>query len=55
MKGITTFNLGHEHKYVTETSPGIDLPDGRHYHCFRTRVEFEDGHIHYISGYTSAD
>lgn len=55
MNGITTFNNGHEHKYVTETGPAMNLPNGCHYHCFRTRVECEDGHIHYISGYTSAD
>lgn len=55
MRGVTTFNNGHEHNYVTETSPAINLPDGRHYHYFRTRVELADGHIHYMSGYTSAN
>lgn len=55
IEGATTFNLAHDHKYTTQTGPAINLPDGRHYHCFQTRVEFENGHIHYISGYTSAD
>lgn len=55
MKGTTTFNHGHAHRYSTRTGPSIQLPDGRHYHYFQTRVELADGHIHYICGYTSAD
>lgn len=55
MRGITTFTDGHEHNYVTETSPAMNLEDGRHYHYFRTSVKLADGHIHYMSGYTSAD
>ena len=55
MEGITTFNADHDHKYVTKTGPAMNLPDGRHYHYFETRVEPAAGHIHYICGYTSAD
>lgn len=55
MEGETTYNHGHDHDYATETGPAIMLPNGLHYHRYRTRVRFEDGHIHYIYGCTSAD
>lgn len=55
MKGITTFNMNHEHAYVTRTGSAILLPDGRHYHYFEARVEYVEGHVHYIRGFTSAD
>ncbi|AKN31271.1 hypothetical protein Ccar_10570 [Clostridium carboxidivorans P7] len=55
MQGSTTFNHGHYHNYVTRTGPATYLPDGRHYHYFQTMLRRADGHIHYISGYTSAD
>ncbi len=55
MKGITTFHNDHDHSYITKTGPAINLPDGRHYHYFETRVDRKDGHIHYICGFTSAD
>lgn len=55
MDGETTYNLEHDHDYKTRTGPAMHLPDGRHYHYFQTPVELVNGHIHYISGYTSAD
>lgn len=55
MEGITTFNKNHEHNYATKTGPAIILPCGCHYHYFETKVKLANGHIHYISGYTSID
>lgn len=55
MKGTTTFNHDHDHDYATVTGPAILLPDGRHYHYYETRVEYKNGHTHYIGGHTSAD
>ncbi|RXM57327.1 YmaF family protein [Clostridium tetani] len=55
IKGVTTFNDCHEHSYVTRTGPAINLACGCHYHYFETKVKFVDGHIHCISGCTSAD
>jgi hypothetical protein len=55
MKGETTYNHEHNHEYETKTGPAIMLPNGLHYHAYRTRVNYANGHIHYISGYTSAD
>lgn len=55
MEGETTYNNEHEHSYSTKTGPVIPVPSGGHMHCYTTRVEYEDGHIHYIQGYTSVD
>ena len=55
MKGETTHNYGHDHDYEFKTGPAIMLPNGMHYHMYACEVEYEDGHIHYISGPTSAD
>jgi hypothetical protein len=55
MEGTTTYYEDHEHEYCTKTGPVIMLPNGLHYHYFETRVKLADGHIHYISGFTSAD
>lgn len=55
MQGETTFNDYHDHGYETRTGPAIALPNGLHYHYFETKVKCADGHIHYISGCTSAD
>jgi hypothetical protein len=55
IEGITTFFLAHKHKYVTKTGPAIFLPDGRHYHYYKTKVDRVKDHIHYISGVTSND
>lgn len=55
MKGTATFNFAHEHDYVTETGPAIQLPSGLHFHYFKTKVQLVKGHIHYIYGRTSID
>lgn len=55
MEGETTYNHDHEHDYETKTGPAIMLTNGLHYHYFKTRVKLENGHTHYISGFTSAD
>lgn len=55
MKGKTTYNFDHDHDYESRTGSAIMLPNGLHYHYFETRVKLADGHIHYISGCTSAD
>jgi len=51
MEGETTYNHEHDHEYETETGPVILLPNGLHYHNFRTKVSYEHGHIHYIKNW----
>jgi hypothetical protein len=55
MKETTSFIDDHRHDYMTKTGPAILIQGGLHYHYYETTVEYEDGHIHFISGYTSAD
>lgn len=55
LKGVSTFNLSHDHVYETKTGPAIFLANGLHYHYFTAKLQLEKGHIHYISGFTSAD
>jgi hypothetical protein len=52
--GITTFNDGHVHRYAIETGPSIPI-DGGHIHRYRVATSFENGHIHYICGYTDLE
>ena len=40
---------------VNTTGPAIILKNGHHIHYFKTKVEFINGHIHNIYGYTSTD
>lgn len=51
----TTYNQEHEHIYATTTGPAIFFQNGLHHHYFQTKVEFINGHLHYIHGFTSAD
>lgn len=45
----------HSHPYCSGTGSAIPSGDGRHYHEYRTTVQYVDGHIHHIYGRTSAD
>ncbi|KIL45262.1 YmaF family protein [Jeotgalibacillus soli] len=48
--GVTSFNVGHDHKYAgtTEAAPS-GVP---HTHKFFTHTSFDDGHKHEIQGIT---
>jgi hypothetical protein len=48
--GVTSFDVGHQHKYAGTTEPA---PSGvPHTHGYRTVTSFDDGHTHVISGTT---
>jgi hypothetical protein len=48
--GVTSFNVGHEHRYAGITEPA---PSGvPHSHQYFTVTSFDDGHKHEIRGVT---
>ncbi|HHY74276.1 MAG TPA: hypothetical protein GX497_13840 [Bacillus bacterium] len=48
--GVTSFDVGHNHKYVGKTEPA---PSGvQHTHRYFTYTAFNDGHKHVIKGVT---
>jgi hypothetical protein len=48
--GVTSFNVGHEHRYAGTTEPA---PSGvPHTHAYFTVTSFNDGHEHVIRGMT---
>ncbi|MNW45596.1 YmaF family protein [compost metagenome] len=48
--GVTSFDVGHAHKYAGVTEPA---PTGvPHVHVYHTQTTFNDGHIHLIRGTT---
>lgn len=48
--GITSFDVGHDHRYVGITEPA---PSGKqHVHNYYANTSFDDGHSHVISGTT---
>ncbi|SDG54466.1 YmaF family protein [Fontibacillus panacisegetis] len=48
--GVTSFDVGHAHKYAGVTEPA---PTGvPHVHVYHTETTFNDGHIHLIRGTT---
>lgn len=49
-KGVTSYDVGHSHRYVGTTAPA---PSGvQHTHVYHTTTSFDDGHSHIISGRT---
>jgi hypothetical protein len=49
-KGVTSFDVGHNHRYVGTTEPA---PSGvQHTHKYFTFTSFDDGHKHEIKGVT---
>lgn len=55
IEGETTFDQHHNHHYNVETSPAIYLPYGGHYHYYKARVAYKNGHRHTIFGITSVN
>jgi hypothetical protein len=52
-KGVTSFDAGHNHKYVGVTEPA---PSGvPHNHKYCTFTSFDDRHKHLIKGVTGPD
>ncbi|XID94557.1 YmaF family protein [Paenibacillaceae bacterium WGS1546] len=48
--GVTSFNVGHSHRYAGVTAPA---PTGvEHVHEYFTETSFDDGHTHLIRGRT---
>lgn len=50
-EGTTTF-VGHVHQFSRFTGNPVFLTDGTHYHEFSGMTTFDDGHVHYYSGFT---
>ncbi|GAA0378123.1 YmaF family protein [Bacillus horti] len=49
-KGVTSFDVGHRHRYVGTTAPA---PSGvQHTHAYQTTTSYDDGHTHVITGRT---
>lgn len=56
IKGETTKDDGHRHKYCYYTSPA--MPDASrcgHYHYFYGVTSYDDGHTHYYRGVTDIE
>lgn len=49
-QGVTSFDVGHEHRYAGTTEPALSgVP---HTHRYFTFTSVDDGHYHQISGIT---
>ncbi len=51
MAGNTDYKQGHRHRFRTRTSPPIPYRGG-HIHYFYAVTSRDDGHVHYMFGYT---
>lgn len=50
-EGITSFEVGHNHRLYGETAPA--LADPEHVHEYEGTTTFDDGHVHYFCEVTS--
>ncbi|MBS4194656.1 YmaF family protein [Lederbergia citri] len=51
--GVTSFDVGHEHRYAGRTEPAPSGVPHRHEYC--TFTSFDDGHKHEIRGVTGPE
>ncbi|PDO09550.1 MAG: hypothetical protein BLM47_12035 [Candidatus Reconcilbacillus cellulovorans] len=50
MSGVTSYDVGHHHRYAGMTEPADDVPG--HVHAYAFETSFDDGHTHRIRGVT---